>query len=368
MRVTADRKNLQEAASLVQGVVPSKTSRPILQNFLMETKDNHLVLQGTDMEVGIAYSVEKVEVEEEGKVVVPASKVLEILSKVLDEKISLYTEDQALKIKTSRGNFKVLGDKPDDFPAMEEFDWSEAFEIEGETLAEMVKKTIFAAATERTRYALNGIFLAIKDSKAEMVSTDGKRLARIVRPVSAKGEHDGVIVPTKCVNYLEKISLAAGEGGHAPLKILLRENNIYASTKNAILTSRLIDGHFPDYDAVIPKNTDKILTINVKDLQQAVIEGSLLGDRESHAVKFNFQDGKLFLSSRSPDVGEAKVEIDINFEGGDLEIAFNPDYILDVLRALGGGDLKLRLKDSSSAAMIDPGSNYVYIIMPVSIS
>ena len=365
MRVKSDRKGLQEAASLVLGIVPSKTSRPILQNFLLETRDNHLVIQGSDMEVGISVTVEKVEVEEEGKAVVPASKVVEILSKVQEESVELYTEDQALRIRTSRSNFKVLGDKPDDFPAMDEPDWNEAFEIEGETLAEMVKKTIFAAATERTRYALNGIYLVVKKNKAEMVATDGKRLARIVRPVSQGKERDGVIVPTKCVNYLERISLMAGEGGHAAVKILIQENSIFARTTNSILASRLIEGHFPDYEAVLPKSTDKLLTIDVKDLQQAVIEGALLGDRESHAVRFSFKGNKLTLSSRSPDVGEAQAEIEVKYEGGDLDIAFNPDYVLDVLKALGGGEIKFKLKESSTAALMDPGNNYSYVVMSV---
>jgi DNA polymerase-3 subunit beta len=367
MRVKAERKELQEAASLVQGIVPSKTSRPILQNFLLEARDNHLFIQGTDMEVGISLKVEKIEVQEEGKVVVPATKVVEILSKVLDGEVELYTEDQALRIQTSHGNFKVLGDKPEDFPAMEDFNMDNAFEIEGETLAEMVKKTVFAAATERTRYALNGIYLMTKDKKLEMVATDGKRLARIIRPVAGAKDSDGVIVPTKCINNLEKISLAAGEGGHAAVKILIHENSIYTSTTNCTLTSRLIDGHFPDYEAVLPKGTENVLSIPVKELQQAVIEGALLGDRESHAVRFGFKDGKMHLSSRSPDVGEAQVELKVEYEGSDLEIAFNPDYILDVLRALGGGDVKIRFKDSSSAALVDPGGNYFYIVMPVSV-
>jgi len=367
MRVKVERKELHEATSLVHGVIPSKSSRPMLQNLLVETKDNHLVIHGTDMELGISFSVEKVEVEEEGKAVVRASKVVEILSKVLDEKVSLYTEDQALRIQTSRGNFKVLGDKPEDFPPMAECDWSDAIEIEGETLSEMVRKTVFAAATERTRYALNGIFFLVKKKKAEMVATDGKRLARIVKPVAATKDQDGVIIPTKSINFIEKMSLAAGKGSHAAVKMLVHENTVFACTENAVLTSRLIEGHFPDYDAVIPKNTDKTLAIDTKDLQQAVIEGALLGDRESHAVRFNFKDGKLALSSRSPDVGEARVEIDVSYEGGDLEIAFNPDYIHDVLRALGGGEVKFKFKESSSAALIDPGGNYTYVIMPVSL-
>ncbi len=368
MQVTTDRKGILEAASLVQGIVPSRTSRPILQNFLITTKDNHIVFQATDMEVGISLAVEKAEVKESGSAVVPAAKVVEILSRVLDEKIELYTEDQALHIKTSRGNFKVFGDKPEDFPSMEECDWKDAAEMEGETLAEMVRKVVFAAATERTRYALNGVYFVIKKGEAEFVATDGKRLARIVRPVVSKGEHEGVIVPTKFVNFLEKVSLAAGEGGHAPVKILIKENSIFASTTNAVLTSRLIDGHFPDYEAVMPASCENVLSIDVKDLQQAVIEGALLGDRESQAVRFSFEDNKLHLSSRSPDVGEAKVVLDVKYEGGDLEMAFNPDYLRDVLRALGGGEVKFKFKDSSSAAVIDPGHKYLYIVMPVSVS
>lgn len=367
MRIKAERKKLLEAVILAHGVVPVRTSRPILQNFLLRTKDNHLVIQSTDMEIGISLTVEKIEVEEDGDAVVPAPKIVDVLSNVLDTEVELYTEDLALRIVTSRGNFKILGDKPEDFPNIEEPDWSDAFEVEGETLAEMVKKTTFACATERTRYALNGIFVLVKDKKVMMVATDGKRLAKIVRPVNAVKDYDGVILPAKSVNYLERISVAAGEGGHAPVKILIKENNAFACTSGAVLTSRLIDGHFPDYEAVIPKNFDKVLTMDVKDLQQAVIEGSLLGDRESHAVRFNFKGDKLRLSSRSPDTGEAKVEMSVKYEGEDLEIAFNPDYLLDVLKAIGGGELKLKLKESSSAALVDPGNNYLYVIMPVSI-
>jgi len=358
MKFEADRKALLEAAQLVGSIVLLKSMRPILQGVLITTAENHVVLRTTNMEQSARIKMEKVEVSEEGAALVPAKKLIEVLSKVEGEKVTIETTDKSLAVVTPRGKFRMFGDNPDDFPEMPGRDWSSALDLNGAVVKNMVDKTVFAAATERTRYALNGIFVAQGGGKLTLVATDGKRLALITRKTEGVKESEGVIVPVKF------ISLVAGAVKNDSFKLLIEGNEICAKVDNKIFASRLIEGHFPDYEAVMPKGNDKTLKIKTEEFKQLITEGALLGDMESRAVKLQFEGSKLVISSRAPDVGEAKVEAEVDYEGGALEIAFNPDYVLDGLKAWGD-DVVLKLKDSSCAAVI-VAENHSYVIMPVS--
>lgn len=358
MKLEADRKMLLEVAQLVGNVVPLRSTRPILQNLHIATAENHIILRATNMEMAARVKLEKVEVSADGAVLVPAKKLIEILSKVAGEKVSLETTDMSLTIITERGKFRVFGDNPDDFPELPGRDWSGALDINGATFKNMVDKTAFAAATERTRYALNGIFVKQSDGSLTLVATDGKRLALINRKLEGFKEAEGIIVPTRFM------LLVASAAQNDSFKLLIEGNDICVKVDGKIFTSRIIEGNFPDYKAVMPTGLDKALKIKTAELIQLVTEGALLGDAESHAVKFALEGNKLTLSSRSPDTGEAKVKAEVDYEGDDLEVAFNPAYLLDGLKAWGD-DVVLKLKDSSSAAII-VAENHSYVIMPVS--
>jgi len=365
MKFEADRKALLDAMNFVAKAVATKhPTRPILQNVHIGTGDNKVTLDGTDMEASVSITVDKTEVSEDGAALVPAAKLVEILSKLADEKVALETDGQKLFVKTARSRFKIFGDKPEDFPAMPETDWADALKIPAGLFYEMSNHVTFAAATERTRYALNGVLFAQEKNKLIMVATDGKRLALIKRVLDGCKKTEGVIVPTKAVRMIENLPVVDGE---KDIELVLTDKNITAKSSIATVACRLIEGNFPDYEAVLPKGCDKKLTVNADDFKQAIIEGALLADRESSSVKFSFENGKAILASRSPDVGEGRVEAEVEYEGGALDVAFNPVYLLDVLRVMSS-KVTIEFKDESSAAMITDGTDYTYIIMPVSIN
>lgn len=381
MKAIIGRKELLDSVSLTNFLVSARTIEEVFRNIKIEAKGGSIHIYGTDRETVVKQTIEEAEIEEEGVVIVPAQKVLDVLTKVLDDKITMISngsaDSNAITIMTERGSFRILGLSPEGFMEFPEIQWTGTIQIEPSAFSDMIKRTTFAAALERTRYALNGIFVKIGEKKVEMVATDGKRLAKMERGLGEKTQAiPGVIIPIKCMQLLERVCAAAQNRGDTTVALKVLENQICAKTSGCTVISRLVEGHYPDYEAVIPKDCDKTLKIEVKEFVQLVGEGAALGDRESQSVKFSFQKGKLSLSSRSSTADEAKVECAVNYEGEDLEIAFNPVYILEPLKAFDRVVAKFSFKESGSAAVLTvlPAEgeeplkyDYTYVIMPLDI-
>ena len=361
MQFEGDRKALLEAMKAVGKVVMRKTTRPILQCVHINANDT-VTLRASDMETTLSVTVEKVDVKTPGAAVCPAYKLTEILSKLPDEKVLISYEDGKVIVATDRGSFKILTDKPGDYPAAPETDWDGALKIKLADLQAQIAKTMFAAATERTRYALNGLYLKREAKKILLVGTDGKRLAKAILALNKCKAGEGVIVPLKAF----AVMLSMPTGDRDEVEIVIGEKKIAARTMWAEMTCKTVEGYYPDYDVVIPKENENILKIATADFKQAVTEGALLGDRESHAVRFKFSDDGLVLSSRSPDLGEAKITLDVDYTGKDLEMGFNPDYLLDVCPVLGE-EITMALGSETGAALITDGSGYQYVVMPVAL-
>jgi DNA polymerase-3 subunit beta len=381
MKIIVGRKEILESASLANFLVSAKTIEDIFKNIKIEAQEKSVSIYGTDRETILKYTVGEVEVEEKGTALIPAQKVVDVLTKVLDDKVTVISdkrgEGSGITITTERGNFKILGLPPEEFVEFPEVDWKDAVEVEPGALSDMVKKTVFAASPERTRYALNGIFVKFGEKRLEVVATDGKRLAKTERATGEKKEPSpGVIASLKCMHLLERICAMAQSAGETTVSLKVLENQICARTSNCVVVSRLVEGHYPDYESVIPKDCDKTLKIDVKEFVQLISEGAALGDRESQSVKFSFKSGKMTLSSRSANADEAKVEASVNYEGEDIEITFNPLYILEPLKAFEQVVIKFSFKESGSAAVLTVlpveeekplGYTYVYVVMPLDI-
>ncbi|HBP22333.1 MAG TPA: DNA polymerase III subunit beta [Planctomycetes bacterium] len=369
LRFRGDAKELAEAIGIAASVAPSKSPRPVLQNLLLHAHDGLLEATGTDLEVAVRIRVEQVEVLQDGQVLVNASRFQGILRELIGEQVEVSTDERAgCTITTGDARFQVMGEDPEDFPELPPWPSEGAFELPANQLLEMVRRTHFATHAEKTRYAMNGILLDIKDTRVHLVATDGKRLALCERPLEEKAEQAvHVVVPTKGMTLLARIL-----GSHEEqVEISVEGSQIYMRTASALLSARLVQGHFPPYEEVLPKDHDKILTVPRESFLSALRRAALLGTKDSQAVRFCFAKEGLELTSRVPEVGESRIQFPIDFPFEEaLEIGFNPGYFSDVLKVLETTEFRLELKDARSAAVVREESDdqrYVYLVMPLNL-
>jgi DNA polymerase-3 subunit beta len=371
MKVKCSRGQLAEAFSIAAMVVPQRTTIPAITNVkLSAVRDKaggSLELACTDLEFGLKYTIPAGEVKEEGTLVLPAARMAGILREAGEQDVSIDSDGNLAHIRLPDASFKVVGIDPADFPPLAAFEEKGAVRIATEDLGVMIRKTQFAVSTEVVRYALTGQLFEIKGKEVRMVASDGKRLAYIKSRSSGKvdGQKDvRVIVPTKTMTLLDKV--LCEEDDQVALQV--EETQIKLRTRRALIFSRLIEGHFPDYEAVVPQNTDKKISLPREALLSAVRKSALMTTDKTRAVKFSVGKGRMTLFTRTQDVGEARVEIPVDYKGEDLEIVFNPDYVADYLKVVADESVELHLRDKSSAGIFKAGKDYVYVLMPLTIA
>lgn len=371
MKVKCSRGPLYEAFSLAASVVPQRATIPAIMNVRLEAKkeakESTIELACTDLEYGMQYTVPASEVQEEGTLVVPATRMLGILREASDADLSLEADGHLANVKTSDATFKVVGIDPADFPTVPAFDEKSSLQIETADLGEMIRKTQFAVSSEVVRYALTGQLLEVKGKDVRMVASDGKRLAYIKSRFS--GKHEGakdirVIVPTKTMNLLDRILTPDEE----VVSLNVEETQLRIKSRRAMVFSRLIDGNFPDYEAVIPQDRDKKVVFDREPLQAAVRKVALMTTEKTRAIRLDFAKNRLVLFTRSQDVGEARVEIPLDYKGEDFDVVFNPDYVLDYLKVVTDQKIELQFKDKASAGVFKAGKDYVYVLMPLTVN
>lgn len=373
MKLKCSSKELCEAVQIVETVAASATTRPILQDIKMTAETQNLELSATDLEVGIRYFVkEGIDVLESGSVVVPGARISSILREWAEEEIALTVEENVCHLHGQDSHFKLFGSELDMFPSIPDFteetesEEKKPFIVRSEVLAEMIRKTTYAVATERVNQTLNGVLLSVNGNKLRMIATDGRRLAWIERDleepvsVSKKG-----IIPAKGLNHLLRV-ISMDSGG--TVKIQLKETYLLARTERAVLSCRLIEGQYPNVEEVIPKDNDKRLEIETERLLFAVKRASLLTSDECRVIRFRFEPGKLILSSEATDLGEARIELGTSYTGGPFDIGFNPDFIIDVLKVIAKDKITLELKQPDTAGLIRDEQGYLSLIMPINLS
>lgn len=386
MKVVADRSALLEAVVLVSGVVAARTPRQQLTCVkLTATKDAEtgvLRLTGTDGEISLGISTLRVDVQEPGEVLIPADKLRQIVSAEDHEPtLTLEKADEGLLITGSDAKFKVMGYAPQDFPALPELTsekrpegFPSGVQLHAGTMSELIARTLFATARENSRYAINGVLLQRQDNRLEMVATDGRRLA-LARSTVGKDDFRGdsirCIVPTKALQLLQKLISADAE---EPLELAIADNSILfrlgGETPRATLRSVLVEGSFPPYEDVIPKDHDISISLDRDLMSSAVRRAALLTNEESRGVRLAFDgnDRRLKLSSRAPEMGEANIEIDIaEYKGDDIEIGFNPSFITEALRVIHQPEVMLELKAPGKPGLLRSGTDFVYVVMPVNL-
>lgn len=354
---------LYRGFNLVAGIVPSSTVKSILQGVKLGVRDGKIELTSTDLEVLVRYTLSVKDYVGEGGVVLPAVRVNNILREWSgNDEVSMSVEESSCTIKSKGGYFKVVGEDFKQFPEIHANDIKSFVEIDGEIFADMIGKVIYAVSTVRARSTLCGVFIRIDKDDITMVAADGNRLSMVKRKVSNPDEisMEG-IVTVKCLAFLQRFTSEC----RGVLKIGIGESQIRFKNEGGEVISQLIDGQYPKYEEVIPKGNDKRVEVNKDELLSAVRMASFMTSEGYRVVKFVYKKDKLILFSKAMDVGETELEIAANYDGPDLEISFNPDYVLDVLKVSDKDIVTIELRDASDAAIFKTGYEQLNVIMPV---
>jgi len=370
MKLIIERAALLRSLGHVQSVVERRNTIPILSNVRLEAGKAALSLNATDMDIEIVETT-PTDVSQPGTTTAPAHTLYDIVRKLPDGaqiEVAIDSDDAQLTLTSGRSRFALSCLPVEDFPAMAVGDYSHGFVLSAADLRTLIDRTSFAISTEETRYYLNGIYLHAGDSDGvqvlRAVATDGHRLARVELPLPDGAENiPGIIVPRKAVTELRKLI----DESQDDVSLNLSEAKIQFSVGSVVLTSKLIDGTFPDYERVIPLGNDKILEADRRAFYDAVDRVSAISAEKSRSIKLNVEKGAVTLSASSPEAGSAVEEVEASYDAGQLEIGFNSRYLLDILRQIEGDAARFTMADAASPAIIRDvaDGSAVYVLMPM---
>lgn len=367
MKLICNRSALLEALNVAGNAIATRTPKPSLQCVKLTATADKLIVAATDLEVAIRYQDSQVQVDSQGEALAPLEKLRDIVRESNDDTLSLELTSEGIQIKGQDSVFKIFVQDPADFPPVPDFEGEPDFEVVAGQLKQLIGQTLFAVAKESTRYAFNGVLINIKNKKLILVGTDGRRLAHakgdLISLGKAEAENAKAIVPSKTLQMIEKLLV----DGEEKVAIQLRENQIIFHTASATLTSNLVEGQYPPYDDVIPKETDKRMAAGTADLLSAVKRASLLVTEETKGVRFAFTKRGLVLTSRSADAGESTINFACKFDGEDVEIGFNPTYLIEALKVADSDEVFLEMTLPNRPGLLKSGANFQYVIMPVSL-
>jgi DNA polymerase III subunit beta len=363
MKFQADRETLLKPIQAVVGVVERRQTMPILSNMLLVVDGNRLAVTATDLEVELVASAE-VKVDAAGEITVPGRKLADICRALPDgAKVTVSLEKGRVIIKSGRSRFTLSTLPAAEFPSVDDIQAKQEVTVATDVLAELIEHTHFAMAQQDVRYYLNGMLLELKGDKIRAVATDGHRLAMADSEAKAGGESIQVIVPRKGVLELQRMAGSADTKaslsfGASHLRITVGDNR---------LTTKLIDGRFPDYERVLPKGGDKDIVADRMALREALQRASILSNEKYRGVRLQFSENLLRIQAHNPEQEEAEDEVEVQYSGPDLEIGFNVTYLLDALGALGTDQAQVTLTDSNSSCLIrEPGNDRCkYVVMPM---
>jgi DNA polymerase III subunit beta len=368
MKATIERATLLRSLAHVQSVVERRNTIPILSNVLLEaTAEGGIRLMATDLDLQIVETVEAA-VDQPGATTVSAHTLFDIVRKLPEgSQVQLAAAEGKMAINAGRARFNLQTLPRDDFPVIAEGELPTKFELPAATLRQIIDKTRFAISTEETRYYLNGIFFHVSDEAQPVLkaaATDGHRLARVTvpRPDGAEGMPD-IIVPRKCVAEIRKLL----EEVDGTVAISLSNTKVRFDLGTAILTSKLIDGTFPDYSRVIPTGNDKMLKLDPKSFMEGVDRVSTIASEKTRAVKMALDRDKITLSVTSPENGTASEEVPGDYAAQGFEIGFNARYLMDILHQIDGDTVEVHLADAAAPTLIRENDKAaaLYVLMPM---
>ena len=371
MKISTDQAHLFSGIQIISTVVPPRATLPILSNVLLAAEQEELILSATDLDISISTRV-GVEVMEPGGVTAPARKLLQIVRELPDTKLLLETEGDRISLSSDQGHYVLTGIPADQFPSLPTDVEGLTVQADADLLRRMIEKTIFAASTDETNPVLNGVLWRIEDregvGRMTMVATDGHRLARIVMDLpEAVGERAEAILPPKVLHQLVRLISSGAE----LKKAIVGESFVVFDLGSTVLFSRVIEGPYPDFEQVIPKQNEKKLVASHDILVPAIRRVSILADAETHQVRLSLSENAMKLTSASRDIGaEAREMLQVSYQAEDLEIAYDASYLIDILRNMDSEEVVFELDTPVSAGIIRPvqgeeGQDYLCLIMPL---
>jgi len=372
MKLICDRLSLSDALTMASGVVASRTPSPVLLCLKLTAKKSGsggtLQISATDSEIGLVLTVPNVDIKEEGEALIPADKLNQIVRACDDSTVSISVDRTLATISTESSTFKVFGYEPREFPGVRKPSDRTDFEVDAGTLRRLINRTSFATARDDSRYAISGVFVDRKKTQLRLVATDGRRLA-VARGTCKGGDTDiTFIVPTKALNALLRLM----SDPDAAVRVAREGNQVIFqvgdATSGATLVSSVDERAFPPFEDVIPKEHDRRATCDASELGGAIRRASLLTNEESKGVRMSFAQKQLTLTSRAPEMGESEVRIDgIAYQGEPIDIAFNPTFIVDVLKVIDSEQVIIEMKAPNKPGVIKVGNDFTYVVMPVSL-
>ncbi len=363
-KFSVTKEKILDGLQRVQNVVSSRTTLPILSNVLMQAGKDGLSLTTTDLDVGVRCTVEA-EVSKPGAITLPARKLFSILKEVPVNNIEVEVDERnAASIRCGSSFYKIMGLGEEEFPRFPQSEGGKSLKLAQADLADMLRKTAYAVSSDETRYVLNGVFMSFKADKLTVVATDGRRLALVEKEIElGKGDESELIVPSKAVAELQRLLGDSGE-----VKLAISENQIIFTIGDTTLVSKLIEGTYPNFRQVIPSEAKERIQLERETLLSALHRASILASEKSQSVKLSFGKNALTITATTPEVGEAKETMAINYKGKEITIAFNPQYLMDPLRNLDADEVFMELTDELSPGVVKVNAPFLYVLMPMRLS
>lgn len=372
MKFTITRQNLHNGLAAVSASIPSKTTLPVLSNILFETDGDGVWMSGTDLDVSVRVKV-PAEIHEAGSLTAPGKKLQEITRELPSAPVEISTRGDQIALACDNSNFKLNGLPADEFPSLPAVDFDAAVQVGGEDLQRLIQHVSFAVSTEESRPILNGVLWELRDGSMRMVATNGHRLARMgVSTGPGSISSTDFIVPPAALSQVQRLLKDAEEievAWDADAEGNARKNHLGFRSGSTEVYTRLIEGTYPNYEQVIPKDNDKVATIDKKALESAVRRMAVVASDQTHRIRLRFEADRVHLNVLTPDLGEGHDELDVSYGGEEIEIGFNANYLLEVLRYMPTAEVKLSFKAPERAATIEPdGENaddYLCLVMPL---
>src|ERR687884_1312180 len=366
MRFTITREKLQEGLTAVAASIPTKTTLPVLANILVETTDKGIRLSGTDLDIAVSTEV-SADVEAMGAITIPARKLSEIARELPPSPVKMASSgEQRITIDCGRSHFRLLGLPRDEFPSFPAVRFNESWRVRSGDLQKLISHTAFAVSTEESRPILNGVLWELRADMMRMVATNGHRLAKMEMPIKSSGAPSSdLIVPPKALDQIRRLFPEDEE-----LEIAKGENHLgFRSPFTAVFT-RLIEGPYPNYQQVIPRDNNRIAVADRAALTSALRRMSVIASDQTHRIRLSFNAALVRFSVQTPDLGEATDELPIRFTGDPLDIGFNANYLLEILRYIPTEEVKLTFKAPERAATLEPEgwsdpASYLCLVMPL---
>jgi DNA polymerase-3 subunit beta len=367
MNFTITRQNLHQGLAAVSASIPSKTTLPVLSNILLETREDGVWMSGTDLDVAVRVKV-AADVSQEGSLTAPGKKLQEISRELPDQPVQVTVRGDQLELRCGRSAFKLNGLPSDEFPSLPSVNFDEGWSVTGKELQRLIHHTSFAVSTEESRPILNGVLWELRDGLMRMVATNGHRLARMAVPAGPSSATSAdFIVPPAALQQVQRLFKTDDA-----LDVARDGNHLGFRAAGTEVYTRLIEGSYPNYEQVIPKDNDRFAIVEKRSLESAVRRMAVVASDQTHRIRLRFEQDRVHLNVLTPDLGEGQDELELQFDGPEMEIGFNANYLLEVLRYMPTEEVKMTFKAPERAATLEPVSSgeedpidYLCLVMPL---